>query len=97
MSTNQLTLVRAGILEEDDLALLESQTRLLCEEQVGALDDILEVRLALRVDERRDVGDVNGLGASTARDEEIGFEPEMSGVPEVGAVDDNLSSYTAIV
>ena len=55
------TLVRAGVLEEDDLALLEEQTGLLREEEVGSLDDVLEVRLALGVDERGDVRDVDSL------------------------------------
>ena len=42
-------LVRAGVFEEDDLALLEEQTGLLCDEEVRAPDDVLEMRLALGV------------------------------------------------
>ena len=54
-------LVCARVLEEDDIALFEEKTRLLREEQVGALDNVLEVRLALGVDERGDVGDVDSF------------------------------------
>ena len=56
------TLVGARVLEEDDLALLEVQARLLREEQVRALDDVLEMRLSLRIDQRGDVRDVHSLG-----------------------------------
>ncbi len=55
------TLVRTGVLEEDDLALLEDETSLLREEEVGALDDVLEVGLALGIDKRGDVRDVDGF------------------------------------
>ena len=47
------TLVGTRVLEQNDLALLEEQPRLLRDEQVRAFDDPLEVRLALRVHERR--------------------------------------------
>ena len=56
-----LTLVGTRVLEQDDLALLEVQARLLREEQIGALDDELEVRLALGVDESGNVRNVDCL------------------------------------
>ena len=55
------TLVRARVLEEDDLALLEDETGLLREEEVRALDNVLEVGLALSVGQRRDVRDVDSF------------------------------------
>ena len=58
-------LVRRGVLEEHDLALLEVETRLLGEEEVRALDDVLEVRLALGIEETSDVRDVNGFRSNT--------------------------------
>ena len=58
------TLVCAGVLEEDDLALLEEETGLLREEQVRALDDVLEVGLAIRINKCRDVRDVDSLGSA---------------------------------
>ena len=57
------TLVGARILEEDDFAFLEIETRLLSQEEVGALNDIFEVRFAIAVDESRHVGDVNSFGS----------------------------------
>lgn len=62
MEQQILTLVGARVLEQHNLALLKVQPRLLGEEQVGALDDVLEVGLALGVDQRSDVGDVDSLG-----------------------------------
>ena len=86
-------LVGARILEEDDLALLEEHARLLREEEVGAFDNVLEVRLAVGVNERGDVRDVDGLGATTAGDEDVGLEAEVGTIPEVGSVNDELASY----
>lgn len=60
-------LVRRAVLEQDDTLLLEVETRLLGDEQVGALDDGLEVRLAVRVEEAGDVRDVDRLGLRAAR------------------------------
>ena len=57
----QLTLVGTRVLEQHNLALLEVEASLLGEEQVRALDNVLEVGLALGVDQRRDVGDVDSL------------------------------------
>lgn len=61
------------------------------EEQVRALDDILEVRLPLRVNQRRHIGDVHRLGPSTARHEQVRLEPQVRAVPEVRAVQDDLA------
>ena len=58
-----LTLVGTRVLEEDNLALLEVQTRLLSEEQVRSLNNVLEVRLALGVHEGSNIRDVNGFGS----------------------------------
>jgi len=41
----ETALVGRRVLEHDDLALLEGQASLLREEQVGALDNVLGVRL----------------------------------------------------
>jgi hypothetical protein len=61
------TLVGARILEQDDLALLEIQPRLLRDEQVRAFDDVLEMRLALRIDKRSHVRNVHRLRTATSR------------------------------
>jgi len=60
-------LVRRTILEKDDASLLEIQTSLLSEEEVGSLDDDLEVGLSLRVEESGDVGDVDRFGLAKKR------------------------------
>ena len=62
-SDQTLTLVGARVLEEDNLALLEVQTRLLSEEQVRSLNNVLEVRLSLGVDKGSNIRDVNGFGS----------------------------------
>jgi len=61
-STVKGTFVSTRVLKEHDLALLKVQPCLLSEEKVCALDDELEVWLAIRVDESRRIGDVDGLG-----------------------------------
>jgi len=66
---------------------------LLSEEQVGAFDDVLEVRLALGVKETGDVGDVDGFEATTAGYKEVGLVPEVSGVAEIGAVRNDFAAY----
>ena len=55
------TFVGAGILEENDPALLERHARLLSEEEVGAFDDVLVVRLALRIDQTSNIRNVHCL------------------------------------
>ena len=62
-SDQTLTLVGTRVLEEDNLALLEVQTRLLSEEQVRSLNNVLEVRLALRIHKGSNIRDVNGFGS----------------------------------
>lgn len=64
MRCERLTLVGTGIFEQDDLALFEIQTGLLCEEEVGTLDDVAEVRFSFRVNKSSDVGDVDSLGTT---------------------------------
>jgi hypothetical protein len=64
---------------------------LLREEEVRAFDDVLEVGLALGVDERGDVGDVDGLGTATAGNEDVGLEAEVGTVTEVSSVDDEFA------
>lgn len=58
------TFVGARVLEDDNAAFLEEETRLLSQKEVRALYDILEVRFALVVDQRRHVGDVDRLRAT---------------------------------
>ena len=48
-------------LEEDDLALLDEQSGLMRDEELCALDDALEFRLAASVTEGRDVRDADSL------------------------------------
>lgn len=52
--------------------------------------------LALGVDERGDVGDVDGLGAATAGNEDVGLEAEVGAVAEVGSVDNKFASCREI-
>ena len=61
------TLVGTRVLEKNNLALLEVQTGLLREEQVRTLDDVLEVRLALGIEETSNVRDVNSLRSNRYR------------------------------
>ncbi|KAI3480571.1 hypothetical protein L1887_57291 [Cichorium endivia] len=75
----------------NDAALLELETRLPGDEQVGTLDDVLEVRLSILVKELVDVGDVDRLGSAAARHEEVGLEPEVGSVAESNAVRNNLA------
>lgn len=63
---NQNTyLVRARVLEQNHTALLQIQPRLLRNEQVCTLDNILEVWLSVVVDQARHVRNVNSLGTTT--------------------------------
>lgn len=62
-----LALIGTGILEQNDLALLEVQPRLLREEQVGTFDNVLEMRLALRVNKGSDIRDVDSLRSAQIR------------------------------
>lgn len=65
---------------------------MLGEEQVGTLDNVLEMRLALRVDELIDVGDVDRFRPTTARNEKVGLDAEVEGISERSTVGDNLAS-----
>jgi len=57
------TLIGARILEDDDFAFLKIETRLLSQEEVGALDDVFEMWLAITIDEPCHVGDVDSFGS----------------------------------
>lgn len=61
------TFVSARILEQDNLALLEEETRLLREEQIGALNNILEVGFALSIDQGSHIGDIDSLRSTNNR------------------------------
>lgn len=65
---------------------------MLGKEQVGALDDVLEVWLALWVDKVVDIRDVDGLGSATTGYKEIGLDSEMEVVSEISSVRDDLAS-----
>lgn len=64
---------------------------MLGEEQVGAFNDVLEVRLALGIDEVRDVRDVNCLGSTTTGHKEISLDPEMEVVSEISSIGNDLA------
>lgn len=70
---------------------------MLGEKQVGTLDNVLEVRLALRVDELVDIGNVDGFGSTTAGNEKVGLDAEVEGISERGTVGDNLAGYRSSV
>lgn len=61
----ELTLVGARVFEKHDLALLKMQTGLLGEEEVGTFNDVLEMWLALGIDERRHIRDIHSFRAVT--------------------------------
>jgi hypothetical protein len=84
-------LVGAWIFEEYDSLLLEPKTGLLREEEVGTLNYVLEVGLAIGIEKVRNVGDVDSFGTASARDEEVGLDTEVEGVTEVGPVGDDLA------
>ena len=66
---------------------------MLGKEQVGALNDVLEVWLALGVDKVRNVRDVDCLGSSTAGHKEIGLDSEMEVVSEISSIGNDLSGW----
>jgi len=90
------TLVGTRILEQHNLALLKVQARLLRQEEVGTLHNVLEVGLALGIDERSHVGDVDRFRSATARHKQISLEAQMSTISEIGAIEDNLARYRSI-
>jgi hypothetical protein len=66
---------------------------LLGKEQVGALDNVLEVWLALGVDKVRDVRDIDCLGSPTTGYKEIGLDSEMEVVSEISSIGNDLAGY----
>lgn len=87
----RLTLVRARILEQDDPAFLQVESRLLCYKQVRTLNNVLKVRFAFCVGQRSNVGYVDSLRAPTTRHEQVRFEPEMGPISEICAIQNNLT------
>ena len=61
------------------------------EEQIGTFDDILVVRLPFRIEQLSHIRDRDGLGAPTARYEDVRMIPEVGGVAEVGTVRNDLA------
>lgn len=96
-ATGDTTLIGTRVLEKNHALLLKPQPRLLGEKQVGTLDNVLEVRLALRVDELVDIGNVDGFGSTTAGNEKVGLDAEVEGISERGTVGDNLAGYRSSV
>ena len=62
------------------------------DKEVGSLDEVLEVGDSLRVPELRDVRNVDRLGTSSTRHEDVGLVTEVSSVAEVCSVGDDFSS-----
>lgn len=91
------TLVGRRVLVEHHALLLEEETGLLGEEEVGTLDNVLEVGLALGIDETRDIRDVDGFGTTTTGDKEVALDAEVEAVTELGAVGDNLARWELLV
>ena len=87
-----LALVCAGILEQDDLAFLQIESRLLCEEQVCTLDNVLKVGFSLCIAQRSNVGYIDGLGASTTRHKQVCLEPQMCPISEIRAIKNDFTS-----
>jgi hypothetical protein len=90
---NKHAFVGARILEQDDLPLLEVKTSLLCQEQIGAFNDVFEMRFAVSVDKSRHIRDVDSLGSTSTRYEKVRLEPEMRAIPEISAVEDDFARY----
>jgi hypothetical protein len=61
------------------------------EEQVGTLDDVLEVRFALGINQTSNIRDVDGFGASATRYKKVCLKPQMGPVPEICAVEDDFA------
>ena len=87
------TLVGTRIGEENDALSLELNSCLLGDEQIGALDNVLEVRFAFCVRQRSNVGYVDSLRAPTTRHEQVRLEPEMCPISEICAIQNNLAGY----
>ena len=74
------SLVGTRVLVELDSLGFESLTGFLRDEQVGALDNVLEVALALGVEQLVDVGQVDRLRSTSTRDEHVGLEAKVGEV-----------------
>ena len=85
------SLVGTRVLVQLDPLGLESLTGLLGDEQVGSLDNVLEVALALGVEKLVDVGQVDSLGSTSTRHEHVGLETEVGGVPKGQAIGNDLA------
>lgn len=70
------TFIRGTILEQHNFTFLKVQPCLLCQEQIRALDDVLEVRLALAVDQGGHVRDVHCFRTVFPPVSEVCKEPE---------------------
>ena len=55
------TLIGTGIFEQNDLAFLKMQASLLSQEQIGTLDNVLEVGFAVGVNKRSHVRNVDSF------------------------------------
>ena len=78
--------VGTRVLEKNDLAFFEMETSLLRQEEIGTFHDILEVRLAIRVDKSGNIGNIDGFRTSATWNEQICLEPEVRRVSEVSPV-----------
>lgn len=65
---------------------------MLGKEQVGAFDDILEIWLAVRIDQVRYIRDVDGFWSTTTWHKEIGLDSEMEVVSEIRSIGNDLAS-----
>ena len=74
------SLVGTRVLVKLDSLGFESLTGLLSDEQVGSLHNVLEVTLALGVEQLVDVGQVDRLRSTSTRNEHVGLEAKMGEV-----------------
>jgi len=65
---------------------------LLGKEQVGALDDVLEIWLALSINQVRNIRNIDGLGSTTTGHKEIRLDSEMEVVSEISSIGNDLAS-----
>lgn len=64
---------------------------MLGEEQVRTFDDVLEVWLALGVDEVCNVRDIDCLGSTTTGHKEIGLDSEVEVVSEISSIGNDFA------
>lgn len=91
------TLVGARVLVKDNTSLLKPESSLLGEEQVGAFDDVLEMGLAVGVDELGNVGNVDGFGTTTTGNKEVGLDAEVEVVSEFSTIGDDFTAWQLVV